>query len=230
MKRAVKLLAMSCFALLVFTGAAIFYAPAVTLARIIELPPQVRSLHGTFWAGQARLDSGFTLVWQASLRRVFLGRLEVDLGFRGPQTLVEGQAFIGPASLGIGDVSGRVGAEVLDLFAQAGPCDGQAVVDITRMRWSRRDIDAVGRIASSESRCTLPGAPALLVPPLNFDLTGEAGEGVLTVTSDNAARTLMGSVRISPDLWARVRIEPDGARLVPGLPASAPTLLEFQLN
>ena len=228
--RLVSILALSCFALVVFAGTAAVQAPASIIARFVEPPPQLRSLSGTLWSGQAALKGGLTLFWDGDWRGLLRGRLQAGLRVTGPQTLLEGTGFAGLGQAGLQNVTGRGGPEMLDLAPGAVPCTGSAVVDIDDASVSRRAVIANGRVRISESICQPPGGAALATPALNLDLMTEGVEGVAVLTTDDADRDIMGTVRLGPDGWAKLRIEPAGARLVPGLPASAPTILEFQMN
>ncbi|WP_187394063.1 type II secretion system protein N [Oceaniovalibus sp. ACAM 378] len=214
-----------------FAGTVLLTAPASVIARMGQVPPQVLGLSGTLWSGQARLDGGLSLAWQGNWRSIPARlRLESGLSVTGPGTLLTGTAFAGFGQTGLRDLSGRAGAEVLALLPGAAPCNGQAVVDVTQASWSRDGVIGLGRIRIGESRCQPVGGRAFQAPALNLDLTTEPPEAVATLTTDDASRTVMATARLTSRGRIRLRIEPAGARIVPGLPSSGPTELEFQLD
>ncbi len=106
-------------------------------------------------------------------------------------------------------------------------CEGQTIVAIDRLTWGRSAVDAQGQVRVRDGVCTPQGQAPVAVPALRVDLTSEAERGVATVVTDDAAATRLGSVSVAPDRWLRLRVEPEGARLVPGMPSSAPTEIEM---
>lgn len=229
-RQIVSMIGLSLVALLFFGGTVVLNVPAATMARMTGLPPQVRTVSGSLWSGRAVLDGGLVLTWQGTWHSLLRGQIAADLNLTGPRTVLQGHGFASLRQFGIDDVSGRGGADLLALVPDASPCDGQAVVDIKRITWSRRAVSGQGRVQISESICQAPGQAPLETPPLDLVLTSEGAEGVATLMTGDASRTEMGQARLGPDGWAKLRIEPAAARLIPGLPASAPTLLEFQVN
>ncbi len=201
-------------------------APAATVAQMIGMPPQVRSVSGSVWAGRILLEGGLVLTWQGDWRSVLRGRVGADFRLTGAQTLLEGYGYISPLRAGLRDISGRGGSDLLALMPGTVACDGQAVVAIDHAVWSRSAVQSEGRIQISESIC----GRSFTTPPLDLVLTHDDTDGVATLTTSDAARTLMGIARLSPDGWLKLRIEPTAVRLVPSLPTSAPTELEFQVN
>tara|TARA_R110002110_G_scaffold158066_3_gene355226 strand:+ start:3764 stop:4534 length:771 start_codon:yes stop_codon:yes gene_type:complete len=221
---------LSLVALLFFGATAMLTVPAATMARVAGMPPQVRAVSGSLWSGRAVMDGGLVLTWQGTWRSLLRGRIGGDLKMAGQHTLLQAHGFASPWQLGLRDVSGRGGADLLALVPGASPCDGQTVVDINRITWSRHQVTSQGRVQISESTCQAAGRPALEVAPLDLVLTTEGVDGVANLTTNDAAKSQMGRARLGPDGWVKLRIEPAAAQLIPGLPDSAPTLLEFQLN
>ncbi|WP_372991980.1 type II secretion system protein N [Sulfitobacter sp.] len=224
------MIGLSLVALLFFGGTVLMNLPTTTMARITGVPPQVRALSGSLWSGRAVLDGGLVLNWQGKWTSLLRGQIGADLTLTGPRTLLQGYGFASPWQIGLSDISGRGGADLLVLVPGASPCDGQAVVDIARATWSRARVTSNGRVQISDSLCQVPGQAALETPPLDLVLTSEGTDGVATLTTNNAVKSEMGQARLGPDGWIKLRIEPAAAQLIPGLPDSAPTLLEFQLN
>jgi hypothetical protein len=203
--------------------------PAATMARMMGLPPQVRTVSGSLWSGRAGLDGGLTLTWQMTLRGLALGRLGADLRLTGPRTLLEGSGFASVTRVGVQDLSGRAGPDLLALAPDAAACDGQANVRIASVSWARGAVESDGRVQITPSVCQGPGGNSFETPALDLVLTTAGNAAVATLTTDDTARDSMGNAQIRPDGWVNIRIEPAAARLLPGLPTSAPTVLEFQL-
>lgn len=187
------------------------------------------NLSGSIWSGRATLQGGLTLSWQGQWTSLLRGRLGASVQMRGPRTLLDGRIYASPWQIGLQRLSGRAGPEVLALGPNAVPCEGQAVVDIASITLSRSAVSGDGFLRISESTCQPPGGPAFTAPALYLLLTSQDESGVATLTTDDAARDLMGRAQLGQDGWVKLRIDPNAARLVPGLPTSAPTELEFQL-
>ena len=229
-RQIVSIIGLSLVALLFFGGTVVLNLPAATMARMTGMPPQVRTVSGSLWSGRALLDGGLVLTWQGKWSNLWRGQIGADLNLTGEGTLLKANAFASPWQLGLGDVSGRAGADLLALVPDASPCDGQAVVDIKRVTWSRNRVTSQGQVHISESNCQAPGRTAFKTPPLDLFLTSEGADAVATLTANDIAKSQMGQVRLGPDGWVKLRVEPAAAQLMPGLPDSGPTLLEFQLN
>tara|TARA_R110000765_G_scaffold152808_3_gene255648 strand:- start:6603 stop:7373 length:771 start_codon:yes stop_codon:yes gene_type:complete len=229
-RQIVWMIGLSLVALLFFGATAMLNVPAATMARMTGMPPQVRTVSGSLWSGRALLDGGLVLTWQGTWRSLLRGQIGGDLNLAGQHTLLQAHGFASPWRIGLSNVSGRGGADLLALVPGASPCDGQAVVDIKRITWSRHQVTSQGRVQISESICQAAGRTALKTAPLDLVLTSEGIEGVATLTTNDAAKLEMGQARLGPDGWIKLRIDPAAAQLIPGLPDSAPTLLEFQLN
>lgn len=194
------------------------------------LPPQVRSVSGSVWSGRAALAEGMTLVWQIRAGALLRGELAADLRLSGARSQLDGVGFTGLGGLGLRDVTGRGGSDLLALVPGAAACDGQAIVDVTRAAWARSAVSAQGRVQISESTCRSAGGAEFTAPALDVTLSEEGNAGVVTMTTQGADATRMGQARLSPDGLLSLRVEPAAAVLVPGLPTGGPTELEFLLN
>ncbi len=204
-------------------------APAARIAQFIGQPTQVVTLSGSLWSGRATLQGGLVAKWQGQWSGLIRGRLGATVEIQGPRTLLDGRIYASPWQIGLQDLSGRAGPEVLALGPNAAPCEGQAIIDIASITVSRSAVSGDGFVRISESTCQPSGGPAFTTPPLHLVLTSEDESGVATLTTDDTARDTMGRAQLGPDGWVKLRIDPNAARLMPGLPTSAPTELEFQL-
>ena len=225
-----SILGLSLFGLLLFGATVIVTAPAGIVAQMIGLPPQVRSVSGSVWSGRAALAGGTTLVWQGRARGFLRGELAADLRLSGARSLLDGVGFVGLGGMGLRDVTGRGGSDLLALVPGTAACDGQANVDVARAAWGRSAVSAQGRIQITESTCRSTGGADFNAPALDIALNEEGDAGVVTMTTRDAEATRMGQARLSPDGLLKLRVEPAAAVLVPGLPTGGPTELEFLLN
>ncbi|MEL6915787.1 MAG: hypothetical protein AAFP13_14920 [Pseudomonadota bacterium] len=200
-------------------------APVTLVSLFQPLPPQIAALSGTAREGRAALSGGIALTWRADWSGLVRGRLGADLVLVGPETRIDADAWAGLGGVGMSDAIGRAGPELLALFPEAATCEGSAVVDIQTLRVSRARYDVSGEIRTRAAICRGPGLGEVTVPPLLIAL-GAVGDGAeARVTS--AAREPYAEALLTPDRRARIRIEPAGARLVPGLPSSEPIELEL---
>ena len=64
------------------------------------------------------------------------------------------------------------------------------------------------------------------VPALRVDLLSQGDDAVAIVSDDGGQ---LARLTLTSDRRALVRVEPEGAVLVPGLPTSGPIILEYPL-
>ena len=200
-------------------------APLNVLTRFRAPPPQVEALSGTLTDGRARLTGGSVLIWRARWGDLIRGRITADVLLTGPETRIEGRAWAGFVGSGLSDATGRAGPELLALFPIAADCRGRATVSINEISVSRDAMRASGDIRTSDAVCRAPGQGDIAVPPLVIALDSDGNDAIARIATGPGER--LGEVRVMPTRRARIRIEPAGARLIPGLPASAPMELEL---
>ncbi|MGR3467239.1 MAG: type II secretion system protein N [Shimia sp.] len=200
-------------------------APVSLVSQFRPLPPQVQSLTGTLRAGRAVLDGGITLTWRADWAALWRARYAADLRLTGPETLIEAQGWADWRTVGLRDATGRAGPELLALVPGAARCDGGAALAIARIAIARDAYAATGDITTRAATCRGPALPEVAVPPLRIALSSEGDGARAQVTAEDG--TPYAEALVTPDRRARIRIEPAGARLVPGLPSSAPTELDL---
>lgn len=200
--------------------------PASALREFATVPAQVTGLYGTIWHGSARLTGGYALNWDVRPWRLVLLRGVMDLRLEGADTQLTGIATLTPWSASARDISGRAGPGLLALVPGAGlsGCTSRAVVDIQSLR-ATRDSFAAGGVASIDAgSCIDLLGRATSVPQMTLDLStrGDDARGVLRDRDGELAQvTLAGDRRLI------LRIEPEGATLVPGMPTSGPTIVEY---
>lgn len=219
------------FTLVVFVVALLVTMPAESVARFVRLPPQVESLSGRLWRGRAQLVGGHAVEWALVPGDLLRARLGVDAVMRGPDTLVEGHAQLSPWGGALRDLRGRVGASALLLAPDVEPlqCDSRAIVDVSELAWRQGRATAQGTIRVTGGSCLRLGGDVVPVPAIRVDLSSTPeGAAALVRTDDDAAPLEeLGALRILNSRRAILRVEPAGARLIPGVPSSGPTILEY---
>lgn len=223
-------LALLLFAALAYALSLVVTAPARVVERFIALPPAIDALSGTVWDGGALLRSGHLLSWRfdaaASLRAV---EPRFAMVLEGDDTRLTGWLVPMPEALVLLDVRGRAGwplvrAAMPDLVLT---CDPVARVEIGRAILRPGFGGAVGRVQSGAGLCEAPGH-SVPVPPLvlRLDVEGEARSNAVLAGADD---TELARAVVAGGESIVLTIAPAGARLVPGMPSSGETVLEFPL-
>lgn len=199
--------------------------PAQSLARLVELPPQVLTLEGRLRDGGAMLAGGYRLDWVLEPTALLRGRAAATARLSGADTDVTGAIAAGLGSVVLRDVRGRAGAGLLRLVPGGDlACDSRATLDMDVLGVTGSRAVAAGRIDIAEGTCSIDGQSAPL-PAMRVSL-GSEGDDALAV-AETEAGVRVGSVRVTGDRRAILRLEPEGAAMVPGLPSGAPTILEI---
>lgn len=221
--KALSGLSLACLSLLPFVLALAWTMPAATLARFVDLPPQVLAVEGPLRRGRMRLEGGYRLDW--ALARATLLGVEAQVAVSGPDTLLDGALVAGTSGYGLRDLTGRAGSGLLGLAPGFGlDCDSQATLDVARAIWSRAAVRADGSVGIAEGTCRAGGRDVLL-PASDVVLTEDGTAGLATARS--LAGTPLGSLRVTPDRRAVLTVEPQGAALVTGSPTGAPLVLDL---
>lgn len=202
--------------------------PAAALRDHVRLPSQITALYGSVWHGRADLTDGYSLTWQTQWSALLRGRIVAVAEVSGPDTLVTGTFWRSPRAMGLTDVTGRAGPGLLAL-APGQPlrsCTGRAVVAVDEASLAPDAARAGGQVTTEAARCVDRSGRQIDLPPMTLTLstTGADAQAELTGPAGALAQaTVAGGRRLI------LRIESDGARLVPGMPSSAPTILEYPL-
>ena len=203
--------------------------PARAFGMVLTLPEKVRSVSGTVWNGAATLSDGFVARWQvAPWRSILSASSQGSWTLRGPQTRLDGQVEIEGAHWALSEVSGYVGWDVVEAALPGLPfhCDPVAEVSLERIRMSNM-LAAEGEIISEPGRCA-DDEGAVAVPALFAQLSFESDALLLTVHPLAMRTTTLGHLKLRANTLI-VTIEPAGARLVPGMPTSGPTVFEMPI-
>ena len=219
--------ALASFTGVVFALALALAMPAAALESLVALPVQVEGLSGTVLDGRARLSGGYALIWQARPAQLLAGRAALAVHLAGPDTLLDAIAGRGPVDWSVDAITGRAGPGLLALAPglPVSTCTMSATVDVRRLVWGKDRAGAEGTVTTPAGTCTDFSGRDLPVPPLHLALASEGRDAVGTLTS--ADGTALGRIAVTGDRRLMLRVEPAGAALVPGMPTSAATELEY---
>jgi hypothetical protein len=191
----------------------------------------VQQLSGRVWSGRAALSGGYALDWRMLPGVLLRGRLEAAFTFAGPDSRVEGRAVAARSGLGLADLSGRLGGGSLTLLPDlaAMRCDMRAVLSVERLSWRRGQARAAGDLGVTEGACLLPDGRRVEVPVLHVALSTDGADALALVESDGPAPQRLAQARLTGGGRVQLRVEPEGAALIPGMPRSAPTEIDLPI-
>lgn len=203
--------------------------PASAVKEFATLPPQVTGLYGSIWHGRAALDGGYSLDWDVRSRSILTVRAVADWTLEGPDTQMSGTATVSPWSMRVNDVTGRAGSGLLDLMPAAPMknCTSRAVVDVTTLAWDGNAARAAGVIQIDAGSCEDLLGRDTAVPQMTLDLTTQ-GIDARAILSDRDGT--LAQVTVSGDQRLILRIEPEGATLIPGMPTGGPLIIEYPFS
>ncbi len=199
--------------------------PAATLARLLDLPPQVLAVEGYARDGRARLEGGYVLGWSLRPRDLARFAIGADVALAGPDSAVDAVARLTPVRWAVRDVAGRAGSGLLRLAPGLGlDCDGRASIEVPVIEWSRAAIRANGAIDVATGTCRANGREVPLpATRIVLEQDGDAARAIARAEDG----TVLASLRVTPARRATIRVEPAGAVLVPGMPSGAATTLDL---
>ena len=212
--------------------------PASVASRYLELPSQIEALGGTVWNGSALIEGGHRAVWRLD-RQATVTRLApyFAVSLEGPGTSLVAQARIAPISMAatVEDLRGRASwplAVALAPDARRMHCDPVAVFDISKIELSWNWIGADGTVRSNEGAChriddTVNAS--VPVPPLVLRVAIESRNTRATLKRRDGDQDLLMNASLAGGRRLAATIFPEGARMVPGLPSSAPISIEMEL-
>jgi hypothetical protein len=164
-----------------------------------------------------------------SLRELWRGQVVADADVAGPGTQLSGALALSPWQVSAREWSGRAAAGLLALAPglPALSCSMHAVVAVDRLALRRRSVLAEGTVQVAEGTCTDESGGEHPVPAMVLGLSTEGPDARAVLATADAAATPLASLTVTADRRLLIRIEPDGALLVPGMPSSAATTLEY---
>ncbi|WP_159965476.1 type II secretion system protein N [Profundibacterium mesophilum] len=222
---------LTCFALFVFAIALLATAPARSLARAVSLPPQLAGLSGGLWQGRAHLEGGLALDWTLVPAELLRGRLAADLVLSGPASLARGRLAAGAnGAVRLTGLDGRLGPDALALAGSGADLSCVLTTGLhgVRITHGPGGASAGGRISVTDGTCNRPGATTMQVPAGTVTLGTSGARATASFAADTAPDTPLAGLALGAER-IDLRVEPEGAALVPGLPRGGPIELQYPL-
>ena len=217
---------LSCFTAFVFAASLAVTMPASTLRRVIDLPEQIIDLRGTIWNGSATLTDGYVLQWKGHLAALILAKISADVTLTGADTQLDGRLNFGPRAIALHNLTGRAGPGLLQLVPALpiDRCASRAIVDVAGISFGRGVASAEGQIDIESGACLDFAGNAIAVPALTLTLQSKGNDAVADLSDATSA---LAQVTVTGDRRLIIRVEPAGAKLIPGMPSSGPIILEY---
>lgn len=226
MRRWMKGLAVSCLIALIYIVAMLVTMPADALRHFVSIPSQITAFNGTIRYGRADLIGGYALTWDHRAGDLLRLRGTVDAALNGPDTQLTGTIQVTPLTVSVLDMTGQAGAGLMLLLPLVAivSCTTRAVVDVTQAGLSRSAAWATGHVTVDAGTCTETNGRVDPVPPLDIALMTVGSDARAYVTSE---RQSMAEFVVAGDRRLILTLQPEGSALIPGLPTSAPIMLEY---
>lgn len=226
LRRGMIWVGVSCCTILVFVIALAVTMPASALRTFVNLPPQISTLNGTIWRGGATLQGGYSVQWQTRLGALLLARISADVTLVGADSQINASLQASPWTIELRDLTGRAGPGLLAL-APGLPvtgCMSRAVLDVAQLRFGRGAASADGTIGIDAGNCTDLAGAGIPVPAMTLTLHSIENDAVADLSS---AGSPLAQLIVTGDRRLLIRVEPAGAVLVPGMPNTGPTIIEY---
>lgn len=226
LRRVVVLFGLACLAVLVYGVGLVATLPASAMRELATLPPQVTGLYGSVWRGRATLDGGYMLNWDLRGPSILGARAVADWTMQGPDTQLSGVMTVTTRGGRLTDVAGRAGPGLLALLpgSPLTDCTSRAVVDVQTLAWVKDSARAAGVVQIDAGTCNDLLGRAMVVPQMVLDLSAQ-GNDARAVLSDRDGK--LAQVTVTGDRRLILRVEPEGATLVPGMPTGGPMIVEY---
>lgn len=221
----ISLVVTSVFAL-VFVVSLLVTLPTSALREFATVPAQVTGLYGRIWDGQASLDGGYTLDWAIRPGQLLTGRAVFDATLSGPDTRLQGTLFATPWEIGASNVTGRAGPGLLGLLPGLAlrDCTSRAVADISGLSIARGAAAAAGVVSVDAGVCKDALQRDAPIPAMRLELSTQGNDAQAQLRDRDSE---LARLTVTGDRRAILRLEPEGAVLVPGLPTSGPVIVEY---
>ncbi len=157
---------------------------------------------------------------------VLTARAVVDWNVQGPDTQLTGTMTVTPWGGAVQDIAGRAGPGLLALLpgSPLKNCTSRAVVDVQTLAWDGDAARAAGVMQIDAGTCEdLLGRPTA-VPQMALDFSVQ-GKDARAVMSDRDGT--LAQITVTGDRRLILRVEPEGATLVPGMPTGGPLIIEY---
>jgi hypothetical protein len=212
--------------------------PASVAAGYVVPPVKINGYSGTVWAGAAEMAGGHSLRWRVDLpgSLAALG-VVLDTGLRGPGTELAGRVTvrgIRGEDLRLDGLSGPVAWPLVAAMAPrlAIACDAAVAVSDVSLASLGGVRSGAGSLRAGPGACVRSGREMtpVPVPALAARLATEPAGVRAVLTRAEAAETPLAEAMLTAQDVLVVTVFAEGAALVPGMPASGETTLEFPLT
>ncbi len=188
----------------------------------------------TVWRGQMQLDGGHTATWTARPgASLWAFGLAADWRVTGPGTDLAGPIVIRPGAVDLGPVSGAAAWPLIAALMPGLPitCTGQARLSAVAVRLAEAERTGAGTVTSPDAECRrLDGQSGPVpAPALHAQISTQPDAVQILVTPQVGARVALLTARLTNADRLVVTIHPDGAALVPGMPATADSEIDLPL-
>ena len=225
---------------LAFTLSLIVSVPATVALAYATLPIPVQRVSGTLRSGEASFERGLSLAWQIDpLRSLVAMRLVVAVRATGPQSVLTGDLALSPRTASLSGGQGSVGWPLvaallpgIEIRCDLSATLNEASVTDLPLRPVALPASASARVTVQQGTCSRKdGRMGIVpVPALTATLAPDGTDLLARVTADEAPDTPLAEMRATGAGRLIVTIHPEGARRVPGLPASSATELDLPLS
>ncbi len=224
---------MSGLAVLAFLVSLAASLPVRLAAAYVAPATGINGYSGTVWRGQARLPGGHAVDWQVdALASLAAQGVAADIEVSGPGTHLAGRVTLRGLAGHDLRVVGLTGSAAWPLVAAVAPvpgiaCDGRVVVEGVELAVAPGLRRGAGRLVSGPATCARSGAEPVPVPPLAARLKTVAEGLRATLARPEAPDMPLAEATATTDDRLIVRVTAEGAGLVPGMPTSGETALEY---
>lgn len=227
----VVLLGLSTFAVSLIQAMPVRFA-----ARLAGSPVADDQLSGTVWQGDFRINADHDLSWRLDAwgSLLHLGAV-FDVALTGPGTDLAGALSMDGAVLGaMGPLSGTVAWPLVEAVLADLPirCDVSADVQGLTLSGAIGGHAGDGTASTAGGQCSrIDGSVDPLPVPALTARIATLPEGVeATLTRTDAPDTALAVARLTNDDRIVVTVHPEGAAMIPGMPATSDSEIELPLS
>lgn len=207
--------------------------PARVVARYVTTPIEFNAYSGTVWNGTASFEGGHAIQWHIDAWATLLSlRPQLDVSVTGPGTGLSGRlALRSRDDVGLANLGGTL---AWPLAASLAPdleftCDVTATLTGFALRIAPGFRSGAGTFRAGPGACSETGGQVVPVPDLS-GMLATTDDGVhLVVAKTDAPGDPLAEIGLTNADMVVVTVHAAGAALVPDMPASGDTILEYPL-
>lgn len=210
--------------------------PVQFAARLARLPVADEQLSGTVWQGDLRINADHDLGWKfdvgASL--FHLGAV-FDLRLTGSGTDLSGRASMNGTAFGsVGPLSGTAAWPLVAAVLPNLPIRCDVSVELQDLTLSATDGNRAGdgtaSTAGGQCSRTDDSVDPVPVPALTARIATVPDGVRAMLTRTDAPDTVLAVARLTNDNRIIVTVRPEGAAMIPGMPATSDSEIELPLS